>query len=810
MARSRDFGSGAKGGDADFQTQDTRGVREEKGIVIGDIKANAHPASMGNIMVFVPTFADRSRENEKSQWRQVKYCTPFYSRTEVQGSGDSSVTTKNTAGMVYPCPDIGTKVLCFFPEGRNQDGFWFACAPDTYMMQSLPESAMTENVTTQPGQIRGKLAPGGEFNDKDSPTDKITNYLTPKRSFDTNTHSRLKTQGLDQDEVRGLTSSNYMRETPSELFGITTKGRRIDKNGTDVADNKNIIGKLKNNTDLTKSEADAVEGRVARKHGHSLVMDDGDIEGNNNLIRFRTAAGHQILLHDTEDLIYIGNSKGTSWVQMDASGQIDIYSQTNINLRSKSINMHADSSIKMHAGNNIQLVAGKTLQLEGGTLAHMYSDGQAQMYGAKSIDIKSGSTLNVEGSKVGIKASGNMDLQARCLALQGTASGAAKQTAAPKLDKADTKINTQGFWESTGTLKTTVDRVPTHEPFADHKVITQESVLRSVQVGKIPTSGTVELNKPKQPTKTASTGIEQTKQVANKETVSAATILKQPDVGINVGKLPSNTIKNVAAATVEKAGSGGLLTHIDPVTSAVGKYGTSAESLVKNGFVKPETFFNGELANPRMWQGKLGIDSLDAFMDAENIQEDLFLTDVVDDYQDAVFSGAIQDDDDEDTIAGMVMVTRATNAEVAGDFREGRIIKPQPIVGTVNITQDKDMSKELTGWFQKGAAASNMSKSTDSVGYTDNWYSDISQDDVKEEWDVVSSTNNTTVTGGESTTVSASAQQEAARVSSLQQQADTAQRRQAAIDNFRRSSGLSGGALIRAFNNEVRSGRITF
>ena len=804
------WANNSKGGDKDFQTQNVRGVREERGIVIGEVKVNAHPASMGNLMVFVPTFADRSRENDKSQWRQVKYCTPFYSRTEVQGSGDSSITTKNTAGMVYPCPDIGTKVLCFFPEGRNQDGFWFACAPDTYMMQSLPEPAFTSNITTQPGQIRGTKAPGGEFNDKDNPTDKITNYLTPKRSFDTNTHSRLKTQGLDQDEVRGLTSSNYMRETPSELFGITTKGRRIDKNSTDVADNKNIIGKLKNNADLSKLEADAVEGRVARKHGHSLVMDDGDIEGNNNLIRFRTAAGHQILLHDTEDLIYIGNSKGTSWVQMDASGQIDIYSQTNINLRSKSINMHADSSIKMHAGNNIQLVAGKTLQLEGGTLAHMYSDGQAQMYGAKSIDIKSGSTLNVEGSKVGIKASGNMDLQASCLALQGTASGAAKQTAAPKLDKADTKINTQGFWESTGTLKTTVDRVPTHEPFAEHKVTTQESVLRSVQVGKIPTSGTVELDKPKQPIKTASTGIEQTKQVANKETVSAATILKQPDVGINVGKLPSNTIKNVAAATVEKVGSGGALDFVDSVTGAVGKYGTSAASLVKNGFVKPETFFNGELANPRMWQGKLGIDSLDSFMDAENIQEDLFLTDVVDDYQDAVFSGAIQDDDDEDTIAGMVMVTRATNAEVAGDFREGRIIEPRPIVGTVNITQDKDMSKELTGWFQKGSAASNMSKSTDSVGYTDNWYSDISQDDVKEEWDVVSSTNNTTVTGGESTTVSASAQQEAARVASLQQQADTAQRRQAAIDNFRRSSGLSGGALIRAFNNEVRSGRITF
>ena len=791
------WANNSKGGDKDFQTQNVRGVREERGIVIGEVKVNAHPASMGNLMVFVPTFADRSRENDKSQWRQVKYCTPFYSRTEVQGSGDSSVTTKNTAGMIYPCPDIGTKVLCFFPEGRNQDGFWFACAPDTYMMQSLPESAMTENVTTKPDEIRGKLAPGGEFNDKDNPTDKITNYLTPKRAFDSNTHGILKTQGLDEDQIRGLTSSNYMRETPSELFGITTKGRRIDKNSTDVADNKKIISKLKNNADLSKLEADAVEGRVARKKGHSLVMDDGDIEGNNNLIRFRTAAGHQILLHDTEDLIYIGNSKGTSWIQMDASGQLDVYSKTNINLRSKNINMHADSSIKMHAGNNIQIVAGKTLQLEGGILAHMYSDGQAQMYGAKSIDIKSGSTLNVDGNKVGIKASGNMDLQASCLALQGSAAGAAKQKAALVLDKKETTQDLKGFWEAKGTLKTTVDRVPTHEPFAEHKTTTQETILRSVQVGNIPSSGTVEI-KPK-PGSSASAsasvdnfssagsaisssttasvddfssagsaisssttasvddfgsigdraasanvddfgsiksspGLDSVKALPNKEKISAATILKQPNINVNVGNLSSGTIKNLSAATIEKAGTGGLLSFIDPITSAIGKYGADAVSLIKNGFVRPETVFNGELANPRMWTNKLGIDGLQSFLKAENIQEDMFLTDVVDDYQNAVFSGAIQNSDTEDTIAGMVMVTRATNAEVAGDFRQGRTINPKPIIGTVNITSADGMNKELSSWFQKGVAASSLIGTTDSLGYTDKWYDRTSKENVSESW----------------------------------------------------------------------------
>jgi len=776
--------SGRKGGDKDFQTEDNRGIREERGIVIGEVKANAHPASMGNLSVFIPTFADNSRPNDKSQWRQVRYCTPFYSRTEVQGSGDSSIVTKNTSGMVYPCPDIGTKVLCFFPEGRNQDGFWFACAPDTYMMQSIPEPAFTSNITTQPGQIRGTKAPGGEFNDIDFKTDKKTNYLSPKRAFDKNTHDILKTQGIDQDEIRGLTSSNYMRETPSELFGITTKGRRINKSSVDIADDKNIISKLKQGADLSKAQADTVEGRVARKHGHSLVMDDGDIEGNNNLIRFRTAAGHQILLHDTEDLIYIGNSKGTSWIQMDADGQLDVYSKTNINLRSKNINMHADSSIKMHAGNNIQIVAAKTLQLEGGTLAHMYSDGQAQMYGAKSVDIKSSSTLNVDGNKVGIKASGNMDLQATCLALQGNASSAAKQKAALVLDKKETTQDLKGFWEAKGTLKTTVDRVPTHEPYSEHNTTTQETVLRSVQVGNIPTSGTVKI-RPK-PTVAnvnefnelaiasglganvdgfssigganvdefdelaiasglganvddfnsikSDSGLNLVNALPNKEKISAATILKQPNININVGDLSSNVIKNLSAATIEKAGTGGLLSFIDPVTSAIGKYGADAVSLINNGFVRPEAFFNGELANSRMWTGKLGIDGLNAFLGAGNIQEDLFLTDVVDDYQNAVFSGAIQNNDDESTIAGMVMVARAANAEVAGDFRQGRTIEPKPIIGTVNITSDTDMNKELTSWYQKGVSAANMAGTTDNLGYTDKWYSYTDKEDLSASW----------------------------------------------------------------------------
>ena len=262
-----------------------------------------------------------------------------------------------------------------------------------------------------------------------------------------------------------------------------------------------------------------------------------------------------------------------------------------------------------------------------------------------------------------------------------------------------------------------------------------------MQVGNIPTSGTVKI-RPK-PTVAnvdnfnsikSDSGLKLVNALPNKEKISAATILKQPNININVGDLSSNVIKNLSAATIEKAGTGGLLSFIDPVTSAIGKYGADAVSLINNGFVRPEAFFNGELANSRMWTGKLGIDGLNAFLGAGNIQEDLFLTDVVDDYQNAVFSGAIQNNDDESTIAGMVMVARAANAEVAGDFRQGRTIEPKPIIGTVNITSDTDMNKELTSWYQKGVSAANMAGTTDNLGYTDKWYSYTDKEDLSASW----------------------------------------------------------------------------
>ena len=84
----------------------------------------------------------------------------------------------------------------------------------------------------------------------------------------------------------------------------------------------------------------------------------------NESIRLRTRTGHQILLHNSEDLIYIGNAKGSAWVELTANGKIDIYAQDSINIRTETdLNIKADRDINIESGKDINITAGRNYKL---------------------------------------------------------------------------------------------------------------------------------------------------------------------------------------------------------------------------------------------------------------------------------------------------------------------------------------------------------------------------------------------------------------------------------------------------------------
>ena len=306
----------------------------------------------------------------------VDYLSPFYGVTPFAGStpNDDFASTQKIYGMWAIPPDVGTKVLVIFAEGNKSRGFWIGCIQDRYMNFMVPGNASTKYNT----QDQSKQIPVGEYNKKTEEAIGAdpTQFLKP---VNTDALTQLTNAGIQLDQIRGTTTSSARRETPSMVFGWSTPGPLDRRPGHPTTK----IGEAGAEIDIPSS----------RLTGTSLVMDDGDPSlyrkgpaggenavpseyttldngGDpsvpaNELFRIRTRTGHQILLHNSEDLIYIAHGSGKSWIEMTANGKIDIYAEDSISMHTKNdFNFKADRNINLEAGQNVNIKSGNQMAME--------------------------------------------------------------------------------------------------------------------------------------------------------------------------------------------------------------------------------------------------------------------------------------------------------------------------------------------------------------------------------------------------------------------------------------------------------------
>lgn len=297
------------------------------------------PTYMGSLEVILEK-GYISDENLQSQTYIVKYLSPFYGVTNVKFEGTDQRdfnSVQKSYGMWFVPPDVGTSVLVIFVGGDPNLGYWIGCIPDQFQNHMIPGIAATQNVHMTPEQelrYGTKNLPTAEFHKRSAKANiSPSSQLKPIHPF----ADRLLAQGLLIDNVRGITTSSPRREMPSAVFGISTPGP-VDRSPNSQ---QGIIG--------YQSKRSV---NVSRLGGTQFVMDDGDENGQNELVRIRTRTGHQILLHNSADLVYIANSKGTAWIEMTSNGKIDIYA-------ADSISMHTEGDFNFRADRDINLEAGR-------------------------------------------------------------------------------------------------------------------------------------------------------------------------------------------------------------------------------------------------------------------------------------------------------------------------------------------------------------------------------------------------------------------------------------------------------------------
>ena len=329
------------------------------------VKGNVDPTRMGRLKVHIPSLAQTSDPSE-DQLITCEYLAPFYGAKggrHAKGAGTGFEDSQHSYGMWMVPPDLETKVLVIFAEGKMEQAYWIGCVQEPYTNHMMPGIASSTNTNDAlDGTFEGADAgfqqdkqskygstnvPSGELNRNRQGALQNGNYESIPKPIHPFAETLLK-QGLSADDIRGNTSSSARRETPSQVFGISTPGRK------DTTTTKENVG--------TKDSG--AQDYVTRKTGHTFVMDDGAEDGTNQLTRLRTASGHQLLMHDTEGVVYLANGSGKAFIEMDKDGTISVYSDGGINMRtSRDFNLHSETNINFHAKGTINFTSENHLAL---------------------------------------------------------------------------------------------------------------------------------------------------------------------------------------------------------------------------------------------------------------------------------------------------------------------------------------------------------------------------------------------------------------------------------------------------------------
>jgi hypothetical protein len=600
---------------------DRGGMPTEMGPYIGIVVNNIDPTRAGRLQVWINQFgaskADGTPDlSDESTWRTVSYIPPFYGSTPHSGTNAGVGTftgNQQSYGMWFTPPDLGTEVICFFIEGDPNQGFYTGCIPNVSVNHMIPAIGASRRYELangpQDSYFRGATQlPVTEINTENTAISENPRFFDQTKPVHSVVAGVMMQQGLIRDTVRGPITSNSQRESPSSCYGMVTPGKPVYQSGISDLEIKNRLER----GELTPEDILV----ISRQGGHSIVMDDGNLEGRDNLVRIRTAKGHQITMSDDGDCFYIIHANGQTWLEFGKQGTVDVFSTNSVNVRTQgTINLHADRDINMFAGGAINMKS-TTFKAQAEASLDLIGTGRMTLYSKNLIGIKSDGSLALKNTSTGSWDAGSaMNLKAGCISLN---SGGAAPVTTPSnlrdLSLADTVFKeNQGWVTEFGKLKTIVTRAPTHEPYPYHN----QGISAVTNLGEEPVTDL-----------TAATAGTLAKLDAVPVTapIDSAAFLEQTPAELSVGSLDTTQVTGLLAQARLDVGQSFDTVSLD---KGIGEFGFSASQLEGAGFLKPgtvQTFLKDPaqlesvLASPTVWTGKSGVGNLGSLLSDPALQ----------------------------------------------------------------------------------------------------------------------------------------------------------------------------------------------
>lgn len=437
--------------------------------VLAVVKNNVDVTRAGRIDVYISDFGAPD-PNHSSSWVTVGYMSPFFGSTQPQGgsaSDEYGTYTKNPSsyGMWFSPPDIGSTVICIFINGDLNYGYYIGGVLAPELLQMIPAIGASDNVVLNGAEAAGlggaTTLPVVNLNTNNKTLNDVSTFLIAPKPVHSYSSSIYFQQGLIRDSIRGPISSSALRESPSRVgWGVSTPGRPIYQGGFN---DSNILS-----TGI-KSSDDSLQV-VSRRGGHTLVMDDGDASGSDQLIRLRTALGHQITMSDDGQTLFIIHANGQSYIELGKEGTIDMYATNSVNIRTQGdLNLHADNNININAKNDLNIAA-NNIKINAETDISYRSGKNFSGYTLGTYTVKVNGSMSMEASGEGSYASaGTMYVNGSKINLN-TGSTSVTPAEVPKIPivtHTDTLFDKiKGWLAAPGYLLSIVSRAPAHAPWS--------------------------------------------------------------------------------------------------------------------------------------------------------------------------------------------------------------------------------------------------------------------------------------------------------------------------------------------------------
>ena len=466
---------------------DRGGYPAEFGPFTGVIKSTVDPTRSGRLQVYIEAFvsgnlngknptASTSPEDDPQNWTTVSYMQQFGGATPPPPGGGSTDSlgsypgNQNSYGMWFTPPDVGVTVLCVFVNGQRDQGYYIGTVPEQGLGSMLPAIGSSSQYVIDDNNENQKqyfsesaLLPVTEINTNNDELFNDPTFFSKPKPVHSYVAGTMFQQGLINDAERGPIRSSSQRETPSAVFGVSTPGSPIYQGGMQPNDIRQKI-----NDGSIKPGQTQVIGRVG---GHTLVMDDGDLEDNNKLFRLRTSKGHQITMNDSGNFFYIVHANGQTWLEFGSEGTVDMYSTNSINMRTAGdINFHADRDINMFAGRNVQIKSTNRMQLESMNTMGLDAQQDITMYSKATIGVKADGALTINSASGSWGSGSELIVTADQVDINGPAAGkVASPNPITKTLFTDIQFNTSAGWVAAPDDLTSIcSRITTHEPYPYH------------------------------------------------------------------------------------------------------------------------------------------------------------------------------------------------------------------------------------------------------------------------------------------------------------------------------------------------------